>query len=89
MEEMFSFFPCLPHGESDRALERPTIRIPGVITDAHNQGKKLNPQDKPPDVKKLWDEVVRQVTSQGLLLGVSAALPPNTSDTGLLGPLPF
>jgi hypothetical protein len=76
---MFSFFPCLPSEASGRGFERPTIRIPGVITDVHNQGKKLNPQASTADVKKLWDEVVRQVTGQGLLLGVGATLPLDAS----------
>lgn len=87
VEGMFSFFPCLPYEGHPRGFARPTIRIPGVITDRHYQGKKLNRQDQVYDVKRLWDEVVRQVTEQELVLGISASLPAAaataTNTTGL------
>jgi hypothetical protein len=52
-----------------------------VITDTHYQGKKINPQVHVSDAKRLWDEVVRQVTDQGLMLGISAALPAAVTPT--------
>lgn len=76
VEGMFSFVPCLPSSLAPRGFARPTIRIPGVVTDTHMQWVKLNPQASVSDVKRLWDDVVRQVTDQGLMLGIGAALPP-------------
>lgn len=75
VQGMFSFVPCLPAEVAPRGFARPTIRIPGVITDTHCQGVKLNPQAGLSAVKSLWDEVVDQVTNQGLLLGIGVALP--------------
>lgn len=87
VEGMFSFFPCLPYEGHPRGFARPIIRIQGVITDRLYRGKKLNPQDHASDVKRLWDEVVRQVTDQGLMLGIHASLPAapttTTNNTGL------
>ncbi len=76
VEGMFSFFPCLPYSLAPRGFARPTIRLPGIITDTHRQWVRLNPQLSTADVAPLWEEVVRQVTDQGLMLGIGAPLPP-------------
>lgn len=75
VEDMFSFVPCLPVGKHPRGFARPTIRIPGVIADTLNQGKKINSVESTADIRRVWDEVVRQLTEQGLMLGIEAALP--------------
>ena len=79
VEGMFSFVPCLPYDEHPRGFARPIIRIPDVISDTKLQGFKKNERASTSDVKCLWDEVVRQVTNQGLVLGIGAALPPAIS----------
>jgi hypothetical protein len=89
VEGMFSFVPCLPYEEHPRGFARPTIRIPDTIKDTHNQWVKLNPQAEVSDVKRLWDEVVRQVADQGLALGIEASLPAErttATDVTLLRP---
>ncbi len=75
VEGMFSFVPCLPYSMAPRGFARPTLRLPGVITDTHKQWVRLNPQTSTADVARLWADVVRQVTDQGLMLGIGAALP--------------
>jgi hypothetical protein len=72
---MYSFFPCLPHGDKSRGFARPTIRIPGVITNNLSQGKKLSERSSIDEMRLLWDEVVEQVRKQGLALGVYVELP--------------
>lgn len=71
---MFSFFPCRPYERGSFA--RPEIRMPGLITPHLLQGKKIRRDVSLDEQKNLWDEVVRQVTEQGLALGVHVALPP-------------
>lgn len=73
---MFSYFPCLPYEEGGKGFARPRIRIDGVITDHLTQGKRLNPQESMPAVKRLWDEVTAQVQEQALMLGVYTEMPP-------------
>lgn len=75
MNEMYSFFPCLPYKENTHGFVRPIIKIPGIITNNLQQGKKLNPQWTIQIVKELWDVVVLQVLDQGLNLGVYSDLP--------------
>jgi hypothetical protein len=75
--EMFSFFPCCPVDPATPGFARPTIKLRGVITNNLIQGKRLNPQRTLADVQALWRRVVDQVESQGLWLGVHAAMPPN------------
>lgn len=75
IEGMFSFFPCLPYKEQPRGFSRPTLRIPGVISDNKCQGFTKNEQASAIAVRDLWEEVRRQVTCQGLRLGIEAALP--------------
>jgi hypothetical protein len=79
VEDMFSFFPCLPYAEYARGFARPTIHIPDVITDTQCMGFKKNEQAGISAVKDLWNEVVGQITDQGLMLGIDAALPLATS----------
>ncbi len=82
---MFSFFPCQPHVGGTSGFARPGIQIGGVVTDSLRQGKRLNRQTSVDDVCRLWDGVVRQVTAQGLRLGVSAVMPPWISAKGQPG----
>lgn len=72
---MYSFFPCLPHAAKSRGFARPTIRIPGVITNNLNQGKKLSELSSVDEMRLLWEEIVEQVRKQGMALGVYAELP--------------
>lgn len=74
---MFSFFPCVASDRIARGFARPAIRIPGVITPTMTQNKRLNPRQSIDEIVPLWDEVVRQVLDEGLVLGVHAALPPS------------
>jgi hypothetical protein len=73
---MFSFFPCCPYNNKLKGFARPRIEIKNVITNNLLQGKKLNPQNNIKDVKKLWDEVVKQVKKHKLMLGIYTQLPP-------------
>ncbi len=73
---MFSFFPCLPYNDRTRGFARPEIKITNVITNNLPRGTKLNPQNSINDVKKLWDEVIKQVREQKLMIGVYTPLPP-------------
>jgi hypothetical protein len=72
---MFSFFPCLPYEPATKGFARPRIRIPSIVTGNLPQGQRMNPQEDIHQVKGLWDEVVRQVLGQGLMLGVLTSLP--------------
>ncbi|MBA2597043.1 MAG: hypothetical protein H0V00_10515 [Chloroflexia bacterium] len=77
IDGMFSFFPCWPASASTQGFARPSLRIPGVITPTMTQNKRLNPRQSIGAITPLWDEVVRQVMSQGLTLGIHADLPRN------------
>lgn len=72
---MYSFFPCVPYGESPFGFARPHIRLPGIITDNLYMGKKLNPQDNIEVFVSLWNAVRAQVLDQGLCIGVETQLP--------------
>jgi hypothetical protein len=72
---MFSFFPCLPYEDGSKGFARPRIRIPRIVTGNLTQGQRLNPQNGLHSVKTLWEEVVRQVIEQGLMLGVCTEIP--------------
>jgi hypothetical protein len=80
--EMFSFFPCVPDGQDERGFARPTIELPGQITNNLSQGKKMTIQADLPAMKACWDEVVRQVTKEGLMLGVTAEVPEQCAESG-------
>lgn len=75
VEGMFSFFPCVEANRIAHGFARPAIHIPGVITPAMTQNKRLNPRQSIGEIRALWDDVVRQVIEQGLMLGTSAVLP--------------
>ena len=74
---MFSFFPCLTGDAIAQGFARPAISIPDVITPTMTQNKRLNPRPTINEITPLWNEVVRQVTDQGLALGIHADLPKN------------
>jgi len=75
LTDMFSFFPCVTADAITRGFARPALRIPGVISPTMTQNKRLNPRQGISEITPLWKEVVRQVTAQGLALGVHAVLP--------------
>ena len=79
---MFSFFPCLPYDENGRGFARPEIQIPGFITRHLTQGKKMARDLSLAELRELWEQVVRQVQSQGLSLGTYAELPPEREEGG-------
>jgi hypothetical protein len=72
---MYSFFPCRPYDARSKGFARPTIKIPGVITDNLSQGKKRTERSNLDEVRVLWDGVVEQVGKQGLAFGVYAEMP--------------
>jgi hypothetical protein len=74
---MFSFFPCLTGDGIAQGFARPAIYIPDVITPTMTQNKRLNPRQSITEIVPLWQEVVHQVTDQGLALGIHADLPRN------------
>jgi len=72
---MFSFFPCVTGDAIAQGFARPAMRIPDAITPTMTQNKRLNPRQTIDEITPLWNEVVRQVTDQGLALGIHADLP--------------
>ena len=83
--EMFSFFPCRPYEENGHGFARPEVHIPGFITRHLMQGKKMARDLSLAEIGELWEQVVRQVDSQGLALGTYAELPPQRQERG--GPI--
>jgi hypothetical protein len=71
----FSFSPCSTLGRHPAAFARPEVRLAGLVTPTLTQGKRLNRGVTSPEVRRGWEEVVRQVREQGLQLGVRAELP--------------
>lgn len=76
LEGMFSFVPALPSRDAPQGFARATLDVPDAITPTMAQGKRLNPQPSIGAVRRLWDEVVRQVRAQGLELATFFDLPP-------------
>lgn len=82
---LFSYFPCLPY-EQDKSFARPEIKIDsnvlstqilaGVFHPKLGQGIKITIDKSIDDCVEVWNEVVRQVTAQGLCLGIEATTPP-------------
>jgi len=82
---MFSFFPCMPHGERCEGFDRPAIEIPDLITPTLNMGFRLNSGLEPARTHDMWKSVVRQVLKQNardciglnrkLCLGIEAEMP--------------
>ena len=81
VDGMFSFVPCVTGDGIAQGFARPAIRIPDVITPKMTQSKRLNPRQSIGEITPLWNEVVRQVTDQGLALGIRADLPRNINVT--------
>lgn len=75
LEGMYSFFPCLPRSGAKRSFCRPAIRDGEFVTGSSRQGFRLNPQVSVRDCTRLWQEVVEQVLSAGLWMGVNAEMP--------------
>jgi hypothetical protein len=73
--DMYSFFPSQPHKDGSKGFARPTIKLPGKVTDNQSQKYKLTPCSNLDDISQLWQEVVEQVRTQGLALGVYAEMP--------------
>ncbi len=72
---MFSFVPCLPHTEAARGFARPTIILPGLVSDLLAMNFRRRVQPNVDAMKQIWDEVVRQVKEQGLMLGIATTMP--------------
>jgi hypothetical protein len=73
VEGMYSFVPCLP--SAGRGFARPELHIDGFIDpDLRMQARSSKPLD-PESVAELWNEVVDQVTGQGLALATQLELP--------------
>jgi hypothetical protein len=94
VDGMFSFFPCVTGDAIDQGFARPAIYMPEAITPQMTQSKRLNPRQSIGEIIPLWQEVVRQVTAQGLALGIHADLPRainaphHTEATVAVSPLP-
>lgn len=80
VDGMFSFVPCLPYEPNTNGFARPVIKIEGATRDNLTQGYKLTPKTDLHGIKRLWDEVVKQVLDQGLMLGVFTELPRKASN---------
>lgn len=78
---MYSFFPCLPYGTHSNGFARPQITLPDVITDGLNQSFKATSLDQS-TITSLWNNIVDQVDSQGVMLGVWAAMPERRDGSG-------
>lgn len=74
INEMFSFFPCLPYSDRmNQGFSRPAIKIPNVISDSLNQGYKLT---RNCNLQQLWQQTKNQVKQAGLEIGIRSELPP-------------
>ena len=76
-EGMFSFFPCQPVNATADGFARPIIYIPDAVSPHLGRKYQVKPQASIDAVKSLWQEVVKQVQSQGLALGIAAEIPPS------------
>jgi hypothetical protein len=75
VEGMYSFVPCLPSAGKRIGFARPELHIDGLIDpDLRMQARSSKPLD-PETVAELWNEVVNQVTRQGLALATQLELP--------------
>ncbi|ELS01747.1 hypothetical protein Xen7305DRAFT_00014520 [Xenococcus sp. PCC 7305] len=82
VDEMFSFFPCLPYKDNMiKGFKRPVIYIPEVINHGKNQGVKFTPSSTSSakatiqDNYRNWQKVKEQVEAQKLKIGVYTELP--------------
>jgi hypothetical protein len=87
VEGMFSYFPAAIAEETPHGFARPSLRLDGVITPSHKQGKRLNPQPDVASCAVLWKKVLAQVEAQGLAAGIRAAMPPRITEAVLGEPL--
>jgi len=72
---MYSFVPCLPAAGKQSGFARPELRLDGLIDPGlRMQARSSKPFDAE-KVAELWDEVVAQVTGQGLALATRLELP--------------
>ncbi|MFU8858750.1 MAG: hypothetical protein ACNA8S_17310 [Deferrisomatales bacterium] len=71
---MFSFFPCMPHDEQFRGIDRPAIDI-DLVSPGKLQGVRLNRGICRDAVVEGWRAVAEQVMRAGLCLGVYAEVP--------------
>jgi hypothetical protein len=83
IEDMFSFFPCKPARECSGGFARPCIQLNGYITDNLTQGRKVTRCSSAGLIRSLWNDVRRQVLSQGLSIGVYANIPPAAGRTNV------
>ena len=77
VDGMFSFAPCLLRDDDEPRFPRPAVRLPGIVNPLSRQApagaKDLRPRH---DVVAAWHDVVHQVRSAGLDLGVHLDTPP-------------
>jgi hypothetical protein len=71
---LYSFFPCSSYEEGTCGFARPSIDLPGFITPGLKMGFKTSGVSVP-EARGLWKEILRQVSAQGLQVGVSADVP--------------
>jgi hypothetical protein len=74
-EGMFSYFPCQLYKEGTKGFKRPNIELKDKITQNMTWGIKLTSCNSIQEVKKLWKNVKKQITDQGLMLGIKAKMP--------------
>lgn len=79
VNNMFSFFPCLPFKKAPNGFPRPIIKLNNKITTQKpKQGWKFLLESNETtlgDVKRYWGQVVKEVLDQGLYLGIFTELP--------------
>ncbi|MFZ0771897.1 MAG: hypothetical protein WCA49_17550 [Candidatus Sulfotelmatobacter sp.] len=76
LQEMYSFFPCRPYGESkSTGFARPEINVEDLINPMLNTGVKYSEQSSLDEMKLQWDKIVAAVKGKGLDLGVYAEMP--------------
>ncbi len=81
INEMFSFFPCIPYDNKvDKGFPRPIIKIPNVISDSLNQKYKLTRNS---NLRQLWQQTKNQVEKAGLEIGIYSELPPKKINGGI------
>lgn len=72
---MYSFAPCLPAAGRRGGFARPELQIEGLIDpDLRMQARSSKPLDAE-TIREFWNEVVHQVTRQGLALATRLELP--------------
>ena len=72
---MFSYFPCQPYRENTQGFSRPNVKLKDIISQELNQNIKLSGCNNIDEVKSRYLVVTKQITNQGLNLGIKAEIP--------------